>query len=185
MKLRDSKFFLISVYRKIIWIKILPHQNTDQKTLDTTSKSMINESKATDWRRTNLYTIIGWGYLAILSTAAEGTTVQIYLILVSGNTATSYNIALSSFSATRPRKQGVLFLGNIWYGIGAGVSSILMAMPRMSQAFVQYIHIPSKSILEVIKLRAPPTGTFLALESSSAAQISNALGGGKINCLRS
>ena len=67
------------------------------------------------------WTSVAPGYLAILSIDTDGNSGgNIYLFLISGDTATTYTINSLSPSMTPPCKAGAVSLGNIWYDIGAG-----------------------------------------------------------------
>ena len=67
----------------------------------------------------SIMTAVAPGYLAILLHVTEEGNSQIYLILVSGNTATSYTLASFSLISTPLCKGHYYVLGNIWYDIGA------------------------------------------------------------------
>ena len=82
-------------------------------------------------------TAVAPGYLATLSKVTEAAVYPIhraYLILVSGNTATSYELNSFSIPMEATCTKGGLSLGNIWYDRGAGAFFYTYGLTRYMSA---------------------------------------------------
>lgn len=100
------------IYKRTLNATIIGWGNDTTMSCVIKDETILSAIPVSDGRAT-----VAPGYLAIFTTGSDGTYDQVYLTLVSGNTATMFQLT----SVTDSTATCTSFtLGNIWYDIGAG-----------------------------------------------------------------
>ena len=101
------------IYKRTLNATIIGWGNDTTMSCVIKDETILSAIPVSDGRAT-----VAPGYLAIFTTGSDGTNKQVYLTLVSGNTATMFQLTSVSDSTTSTCTS--FTLGNSWYDIGAG-----------------------------------------------------------------